>query len=1163
MTDFTAPLLILIVNDNLGDQLLIKKHLGRARGGSLLGETAATLAGALERLAAKRYDAVLLDLSLPDSKGIATLKKLRERHPTVPVIVLMGLDDESAGVEAMQAGAQDYLVKDETTAGTLARAIHHGLERMRAERELQLSRERLEAAQRQAKLGSFEVDLQSGRVEWSDELYRLHGLEPRSVEPSFENFLALVHPADRASVVASSQEVRQGSQGVSFQVRICRPDGAMRVHLCRLDRAVGPAGEGTLLRGSVFDITDLKRAEETAEVSERQYRVLFDAHPSAMWVYDLDAKRLLTVNQAALEQYGYTREEFLSSPLGFLRRPESREALMEAFDAKRPQDVDGLRRHVRKDGTELDVEVSLHPITLRGASVVLVKARDVTAELEAKRRALASEAKYGRLFNSVADAVLVVDPAAGLIVDCNEVAVAAYGYARQELVGLPSQALSAMPPDEHQKMRRLIAAGERVLLRDRLHRRKDGSTFIAEMHCSAFDEAGRRLFLASIRDVTERNEAQERFRRMAESIDQVFWMTDIEKKSMIYVSTAYEKIWGRTCGSLMENPLNWLAAIVPEDRERVAKAAFEKQLLGQYDETYRIARPDGSVRWIRDRAFPIKDADGCVRQVSGIAEDVTEQRRAAQALMLGEAWLETAQDVAQMGSWVSPVVEDKPLVWSRGCYRIFGLPVSKPITVADFFAMVHPADRERVRAASLRSLETGAEYETEHRIIRPDGEVRWVLEKARVACDAAGKAESLIGIVQDVTDRVLGSERLKAAELQLRQALKMEAVGRLAGGVAHDFNNLLTAILGMAELSLAELPKSHPVAKDLADIRDTALRAADLTQQLLAFSRRQFVEPRVLDLNASIEGLSKMLRRLIGEHIDLRVTAAPAGAVVRADPGQMEQLIVNLAVNGRDAMAAGGTLSVTTSVESFSAAQAEALALVVPGRYVALTVADTGSGMDEEVKSHLFEPFFTTKPQGKGTGLGLATCYGIVKQAGGAIVCETAPGQGTKFRIYLPAVKAAPVLVARPDAGRVTGGQETVLVVEDEAPVRRLMLRVLSEQGYKTLEAADGEEGLKIVRADTQKRLSLIVSDAVMPRMSGKKLADAVAKERPEMRMLLVSGYTDDIILREGIESSSIPFLRKPFTPQALAAKVRGVLDGAGRPLKPKLSAPKAPGKGA
>lgn len=434
------------------------------------------------------------------------------------------------------------------------------------------------------------------------------------------------------------------------------------------------------------------------------------------------------------------------------------------------------------------------------------------------------------------------------------------------------------------------------------------------------------------------------------------------------------------------------------------------------------------------------------------------------------------------------------------------------------------------------------------RLYAGDMSVQWVCENRTrdgrtILCEwhntplieEDGSFGGLLSLVQDVTER----HRL---EEQLRQAQKMEAIGRLAGGIAHDFNNLLTVITGYSDLALQELPPDHALADIVAQIRQASLRAADLTRQLLAFSRRQVLQPVVIDLNSLLEDLEKMLRRLIGEDIELALCLQEGLWPVRVDPGQMEQVLLNLVVNARDAMPRGGKLTIETANVVLDAAAVASRPELLPGAYVVLAVSDTGLGMDAATQARIFEPFFTTKDAQQGTGLGLATVYGIIKQSGGHITVYSEVGRGSCFKVYLPRDGQTPSPPASDPTPANVAGTETILLVEDDDTVRALAQRVLAEQGYQVLPARDGEEALALCQMHAGP-LHLVVTDVVMPRMSGPELAQALVARLPALHVLYVSGYMDDAIVRHGLIEASAPFLPKPYTPAMLLSRVRQVLD--------------------
>ncbi|HET9853911.1 MAG TPA: GAF domain-containing protein [Methylomirabilota bacterium] len=479
------------------------------------------------------------------------------------------------------------------------------------------------------------------------------------------------------------------------------------------------------------------------------------------------------------------------------------------------------------------------------------------------------------------------------------------------------------------------------------------------------------------------------------------------------------------------------------------------------------------------------------------------------------------------------------LWWNEGVSTLFGYtPEQVGPDITWWYETIHPDDRERVKTDINAAVDRGAEsWSAEYRYRRADGTYANVYDRGYVLHDAEGRPTRMIGAMMDITQRF-------ELEEELRQAQKMEAVGRLAGGVAHDFNNLLTIITGRTHLVLGKLKADDPVRRSVEVIQKTADRAAGLTRQLLAFSRKQVLQRSVLDLNSLVADVSTMLRRLIGEDVDLLVTPGPSAGRVNADRAQLEQALMNLAVNARDAMPGGGTLGLETDHVRLGPAPPDRPDALPPGPYAVLRVLDTGTGMDPATQARIFEPFFTTKEPGKGTGLGLSMVHGIVRQHGGAIHVRSVVGGGTTFEIYLPQVEAAAEVGGADDTGAPppATGQETILLVEDESDVRALAREVLERQGYTVLEASDGAQAVGVYEKEGN-RIDLILTDVVMPRMSGREMVDRVRATRPDMRVLYMSGYTGDAIVRHGVIDAGMLLLGKPFTPGALITKIREVLD--------------------
>jgi len=600
----------------------------------------------------------------------------------------------------------------------------------------------------------------------------------------------------------------------------------------------------------------------------------------------------------------------------------------------------------------------------------------------------------------------------------------------------------------------------------------------------------------------------------------------------------------------------WLARVVEEDREAVRASLREARAGRDHELEYRIRLLGGRLVHVVDRGVVERDATGRPVRLLGCIQDVTARFEAEQTLRSSEARFRAL--IARSSDMLA-------VIDAAGCFRFLspsaaeqlGWPPEelsgRPASLA-----IHPDD-VAAAGALLRDLlaRPGSVARLALRLLRRDGTAMPAEVVARNLVDDPDVA-GLVVNARDVTE----PRRLEA---QFHQAQKLESLGRLAGGVAHDFNNLLTVILSCSEILLEDRQEGRVVRlEDIEGIRSAGERARDLTRQLLAFARKQVIAPVQLDLNSAVIASERLLRRVLGEDVRLVVEVAAAPLPVLADPGQLEQVLLNLAVNARDAMPRGGTLTITTAAVDLAGGAPPALqagqplparpgAPAGPGGWVEVVVRDTGTGMPPEVLVHLFEPFFTTKEQGKGTGLGLATVHGVVAQAGGHLHVESELGAGTAFHLWLPRTVALPPAPA-PAAPRRSGrGTETVLVVEDDPQVRQVTLKALRAAGYQVLAAGRGEEALALLRGH-QGHVDLVVSDVVMPGMSGREVADALRVLRPGLQVLFVSGYTQDAIAHHGVLEEGVELLEKPFTPATLLARVRALLDrvagGASPPLR-------------
>jgi PAS domain S-box-containing protein len=647
-------------------------------------------------------------------------------------------------------------------------------------------------------------------------------------------------------------------------------------------------------------------------------------------------------------------------------------------------------------------------------------------------------------------------------------------------------------------------------------------------------------------DLTDRKRAEDALRESERRLNEAqriahlgHWEQDLDT-GRITASDEAHHIFGLRPQEGLETWAAWQEHLHPEDRATRA-AAIEQVLLEgpRYLAEYRAVRPNGDIRIIHSQGELTRDETGRPRRLFGIIRDITEQRRAERALVAAERRLEhvVASSPAVLFTLRVDDGQFQAISWmSENIETMLGYRVQETLGADWWLGNIHPDDRDAVVNQFRSEILSNNYFSSEYRFRHKDGRYRWIRGESRLLRDAGNQPAEVVGSLSDITDR-------KRLEDQFRQSQKMEAIGHLAGGVAHDFNNLLTIISGYSELLLPELPKTDPKREMISQIQQAGERAAGLTRQLLAFSRQTVLEPKVLDLNEVVRENEKMLRRLIGEDVRLTAVLDPALDPVKVDQGQIGQVIMNLVVNARDAMPKGGKLTIETGNVTLEDTSAVADPEAKPGRYVRLAVTDTGTGMTPEVQAHIFEPFFTTKGPGKGTGLGLATVYGIVKQSGGFISVYSEPGRGTAFMIYFPVVQGRVTSgKSFPGLRSLARGTETILLVEDEDAVRSMVRTVLQQAGYTVLETNRGHKALRLAE-EHPGPIHLLITDVVMPEMGGRELVERIAPLRPNLSVLYLSGYTDDAVVRHGVLQSEMAFLQKPFTMSALTNKVREVLD--------------------
>jgi PAS domain S-box-containing protein len=619
---------------------------------------------------------------------------------------------------------------------------------------------------------------------------------------------------------------------------------------------------------------------------------------------------------------------------------------------------------------------------------------------------------------------------------------------------------------------------------------------------------------------------------LASHISDFLWVRDAKTGTLLYLNDVWERITGQKV-QVGDHVREFFKATHPSDIEMAQDAGRRSEIDGGYDEVVRAIDTEGATRWMRVRTFPVRDASGEIYRVVGIAEDVTALKRAEDALR------DSAQRFRSLIEHSSDLillidVNGRFTYLSPSFDAMLGLP-SKDWINRTGFDLVWPDDLDAARTLLARVTESpGAPTPWQLRVRHADGTFRWI--EGTSANHLADPAIAAIVVnCRDVTER-------KRMEAQFIQSQKMESIGRLAGGVAHDFNNLLTAIKGNTSLALLDMQPIDPLYEYLISVDRAADSAASLTRQLLTFSRKQIISPKVINLNDVLTHVQKLLTRLIGEDIHLELFAAPDLAPIRFDRSQAEQVLINLAVNARDAMPHGGRLMLETANIDLDEEYCRHHPYVRPGSFVMLAVSDTGLGIRDEVRAHLFEPFFTTKESGSGTGLGLSMVYGAVKQNGGHIEVYSEEGHGATFKIFLPAVDQLPDVAVETFVGPRPVGAETIVLVEDEEHVRTIAALMLRRQGYSVHAFPDGPSAIAAVEAMTDPP-HLLITDVVMPRMNGQVLGQRLVQLRPSIKVLFTSGYTANVIVHHGVLKEGVEFLAKPYSLERLARRVREVLD--------------------
>jgi two-component system cell cycle sensor histidine kinase/response regulator CckA len=897
--------------------------------------------------------------------------------------------------------------------------------------------------------------------------------------------------------------------------------------------------------GTIRDITEHFRKDMLLIESEEKFRNLADSSPNMIFI-NIQGK-VVYVNRKCEEVIGLRREELLSPEFRFesIIAPESRDVVAVAFRKHlEGKEISPYEYSlVTRQGKKLNVIITTKLINFEGERAILGIVTDITDLKHSENKLRESQERYRNLLELAPVGIATVSTA-GKVLSVNKALLDLTGYSHRALLGRHF-ANAPIILTQHRagftKLFRRVVEGKDIIPVRFRFKRKDGALRWGEAYVGSIIENHLKTgFEIIIQDITERQEYEEKlrnsellYRTTINSMGDAIHMVDRDLRIVLCNQTAMD--WSRNLGIEMEPQGKLLNQAYP---------FLSKRSLREYEELFRTGESvigegcyhiGGKQLVTETKKIPIVEK-GRVNRILAVTRDITDQKKAIEALKESErqyrVLFDSVGDMIFIFDLRENCIEVNQVAVERlGYTREELLQLSR----SEFFP--HSENDKIKEHCSLKSKTAKRIFETAFKC--KDGKIVPV----EVLCKNIDyhRITAVLAVARDISERKEAEKALKESEEMLLQAQKMEAIGRLAGGVAHDFNNLLTAILGYTDILLLNTGLGENEKESIGEIKKSAERAALLTQRLLAFSRKQVLQPKILNLNTLIRNLQEMLMRIIGEDIRLITRLNPNIRNVKADPGQIENVLINLAVNARDAMPRGGTITIETANEFLAGRYCHLGHPIPTGEYVLFSVSDTGTGIDRTISRQIFEPFFTTKEKGKGTGLGLSTVYGIVNQSSGYIFLKSSPGIGTRFTIALPMFSTQECREREGEReGRPEGGNETLLVVEDEEAVRKMIASSLKTFGYRVNEAPAASEALERFRAGA---IDLVITDVVMPDMSGTELVDRLRERHRKQKILFMSGYTDDAIGLRGVLEEGMHFLQKPFTPFQLAEKVRQVLD--------------------
>ena len=1041
-------------------------------------------------------------------------------------------------------------------------------ERKQAEAKLHESEMWRDMAVDAARLGMWDWNLVAHRIAWSPANEALWGFAPGTFPGTEQAFTDHVHPDDLPGLLQVGEKALREHRPFQTEFRVVWPDGTIHWLASHGQYHFDAAGNPVRLSGVALDITARMQAEAAARENAARLQLFIEHAPAALAMFDRDL-RYLAASRRWLADYGLEGREILGRS-HYEIFPEIGEELKQIHRRGLAGEV--LRnnddRFVRADGSVQYLRWEMLPwhdsrgevggIVIFTENITERKlAEEALRESKAHLSTALDMARAGYWEYDVASDIFTFNDSFYRVFKTTAAAVGGYQMSSREyaqrfchpddapLVAREvAAAIASADPDYHRMIEHRILCG-------------DGSVgHITVQFFVVQDDQGRTVKTYGVnQNITERKLNELRIREAKEFLDRVIdlspyamWVSDregtilrVNRSLCESLSLPADKIVGQY--NVLKDANLEKQGVMPRVRAVFAQhQPAQFSILWQPDQAGQVDFRGGRTLFMDVSIFPVLDAQGELTNVVCQGVDITERKRAEEALRESEMRFRILVDGAPEGIFVQ--AEGRFQYVNPALARLLGAGKPEDLVGTEYLARMAPEFHEAIRHRIRSQRETGtAAPPMEQAYLRLDG-TRVPVETTAVPVRFGNRDAHLV-FVRDISERQHTEAEKQNLQAQLAQAQKMDSVGRLAGGVAHDFNNMLGVILGHAEMALEDIPPQHPLFTYLQEIRKAAIRSGDLTRQLLAFARKQTVAPRVLDLNATVAGMLNMLRRLIGENIELAWQPDRAPLVIQMDPSQIDQVLANLCVNARDAIAGTGRITITSEAVSFDANYCASHPDHLPGDFVRLTVADTGCGMDAETLQHLFEPFFTTKELGKGTGLGLATVYGIVKQNNGFILVNSAPGQGATFKIHLPRHVATDPEPAPPPPPPPARGHETILLVEDEPFLLAMTGRMLEQLGYRVLPAATPAEAIRLAN-ENPGRIQLLMTDVVMPEMNGRELAKRLLADHPGLKRLFMSGYTADIIALHGALDPGMHFIAKPYTPADLARKIREALAGPG-----------------